>query len=298
MTRIVCIGIAVLDDIYAVPVPLRPGEKHRASETREVIGGTATNAALAIVRLGGKAQLISRIGDDSAGATLRRLLGREGIDLSLSHPCAGCGTSRSAIVIEPSGERTVVNYLDPTLPDEPDWLISALPAGTAAFLGDVRWEKAALRLFADARRQGLPAVLDGDRAPADPALLDAASHVAFSAQGLREITGIDDLATALEAISRGRAGHCAVTDGGNGVFSFEAGEVVHYPAFPVEAVDTLAAGDVWHGAYALALGRRLPLPAAIRFASGAAALKCTRFGGGMGTPSAAELDAFLKEHAT
>lgn len=296
MTRILTIGIAVLDDIYTIPTPLRPGEKHRSTTMSTVLGGSATNAALAITRLGGTARLITRIGDDASGDTLRQLLTTNGVDMSLSMPCGGVRSSRSAIILEPGGDRTILNDLDPALPDAPDWLISALPAGTDAVLSDVRWETAARRLFECARQAGKPAILDGDRAPQDRGLLDLATHCVFSAQGLRELTGIDDLATALLAFAADRTGYFAVTDGAKGVFSHEGGEIVHYPAFPIMPVDTLGAGDVWHGAFALAIGRGYSLAQAIRFASAAAAIKCTRPGGGTGTPNAAELATFLQEN--
>jgi len=68
------------------------------------------------------------------------------------------------------------------------------------------------------------------------------------------------------------------------------------PAFAVRAVDTLGAGDVFHGAFALAIGEGMPERRAVRFANAAAALKCTRFGGGRGgAPSRAEVERFLGE---
>jgi len=78
-----------------------------------------------------------------------------------------------------------------------------------------------------------------------------------------------------------------------GMLFLDDGEVLHLPAFPVEAVDTLGAGDVWHGAFALALAEGQGERAAIRFASATAALKCTRFGGRSGTPRREEVERFL-----
>jgi sulfofructose kinase len=63
--------------------------------------------------------------------------------------------------------------------------------------------------------------------------------------------------------------------------------------FPVAAVDTLGAGDTFHGAFALALAEGCDLLTGMRFAAAAAALKCTRFGGIAGTPTRTEVDAFL-----
>ena len=68
----------------------------------------------------------------------------------------------------------------------------------------------------------------------------------------------------------------------------------HLPAFPVKPVDTLGAGDVFHGALALGLAEGLEIEAALRLAAAAAALKCTRSGGRAGTPSRSEVDAFLR----
>lgn len=294
---ILAVGIAVLDDVYALNLPLRPGEKHRAVSQTTVIGGSATNAALAIARLGGTARLITRLGEDAGGAQLRAALEAEGVDLSLSPACAGCRTSRSAIVIEPGGDRTIINFLDPSLPIAPDWLPKTLPLGVDVLLADVRWEEAATDLFEAAREKGIPRVLDGDRAPARPDLIALSSHCVFSAQALRELTKIDALELALPAFAAGRSGYFAVTDGANGVFSFEDDNLRHYPAFAITPVDTLGAGDVWHGAFALAIGQNQPLGAAIRFASAAAALKCTRPGGGSAAPNARDLSDFLKEHA-
>ena len=65
------------------------------------------------------------------------------------------------------------------------------------------------------------------------------------------------------------------------------------PVFTVNAIDTLAAGDVFHAGVALALAEGHDEIAAMRFGSAAAAIKCTRFGGSMGAPKRAEVDALL-----
>jgi sulfofructose kinase len=295
MHRILTVGIAVLDDIYRIPMVLAPGQKHRASALETTIGGTATNGAFAIARLGGRPSLLTRFGDDAASRQLREMLEEFGIDTRASPDIPGCTTSRSTIVIEPDGERTIINILDATLPENPDWLPSQIPDDVSAVLGDVRWEFAAKRLFQLAKASGKFAVLDGDRAPKDPELIDAASHVVFSAQGLRELTGLDHLPAALAKIAQGRSHFLAVTDGAHGVYSHWQGRITHHPAFAVTQVDTLGAGDVWHGAFTYALCDGLALTEAIRFASAASAIKVTRPGGVMGAPTRAEVRAFLEE---
>jgi sulfofructose kinase len=63
----------------------------------------------------------------------------------------------------------------------------------------------------------------------------------------------------------------------------------------VHTVDTLGAGDVFHGAFALALTEQQELRQALRFASAAAALKCTRFGGAFAAPQRAEVEELLSQ---
>ena len=291
-------GVAVADEVYFLPGALVPGEKHRAANVLRVIGGNGANAALAIARLGGDARLLTRTGADAAGEALRAGLAAESVDFSLSPPISGRTTSTSTIIVEPDGARTIVNHFDRDFPDRPEWLPTALPAGTGAVLGDVRWETGTRQLFELANQKKMIAVFDGDRKPIDSMLITLSTHRVFSAQALREMTRTSDLAVALECFAKGRDGYFGVTDGGHGVYSYENGNVVHYQAFAVDVVDTLGAGDVWHGAFALALAERQPLPEAIRFASAAAALKCARRGGGMGAPSRAEVERMLGRPVT
>src|SRR5262249_56685635 len=86
----------------------------------------------------------------------------------------------------------------------------------------------------------------------------------------------------------------AATRGPRGtVWLDEHGELQETPAFPVHTVDTLGAGDVFHGAFALAVTEKQELRQALRFASAAAALKCTRFGGALAAPQRAEVEELL-----
>ena len=87
----------------------------------------------------------------------------------------------------------------------------------------------------------------------------------------------------------------AVTSSAEGVYWLDGDRVRHEPAFAVETVDTLGAGDIFHAAFALALAEGRDERAALRFANAAAALKCTRPGGGAGAPRRHEVETFLKE---
>lgn len=296
MATVFCVGIAVLDYVYGVDRLPTEGAKYRSSKLEVVGGGIAANAAVAVARLGGGALLATRLGPDVAGDAIRAELQAEGVDLSVCRPVEGRRSPVSAIMIDQAGERMIVSYSDPDMPALPDWLPRSLPHGVGAVLVDTRWEEAGLGLFRLARAAGIPGVLDGDRMPRLPENLTAPSHIAFSEQGLRELTGRDDPAEGLKGLGQ-RDNWLAVTCGAGGVFVMSRGELAHVPAYEVDVVDTLGAGDVWHGAFALALAEGQDELQAVRFANAAAAIKCTRFGGRKGAPKRAEVEEFMRERA-
>jgi sulfofructose kinase len=296
MAKVLCIGIAVLDYVYAVGSMPTRGEKYRAKDLAIVGGGIAANAAVAVARLGGEAELITRLGSDGTAREIVEELNRYGVRTDRSLRLWNKRSPVSAIFIDDAGERMIMSYADTTIPDGVDELPQTLPVGVNAVLGDTRWEAGALHLFRLARDAGVPSLLDADRDPKDPALLDAPTHVAFSAQGLRGLTGIEDLPRALESLAKKHSNWLSVTDGGEGVFWLEAGRVRHMPAHRIKPVDTLGAGDTWHGAFALALAEGMAEEPAIRFASATAALKCLTFGGRAGIPDRPSVKKFMEEH--
>lgn len=295
MTHVLCVGIATLDYVYSVETMPTGGEKYRSRDLAVVGGGCSGNASVAIARLGGRVSLATRLGDDVIGDQILADLASEGVDASGSLRAEGLRSPVSAILVDAQGERMVVSYSDPRMPEATDWLPRTLPERTDAVLADTRWGEGSLAAFRLARDAGIPGVLDGDRKPPHPDLIGTASHVAFSAQALREVAGEDDPRAGLAKLAKTVPTWLAVTLGPEGVLFTEDGEVAHLPAFPIEAVDTLGAGDVWHGAFALALAERQSERDAIRFSNAVAAIKCTCFGGRAGTPSRDEVERFLAE---
>ena len=137
-------------------------------------------------------------------------------------------------------------------------------------------------------------IVDVDRAMSlREGLLTASSHLVFSSEPLQETAGVaDDGAGAeedREADPVVPGGHARRRRARSG--STSSGQLQETPAFPVHTVDTLGAGDVFHGAFALAITEKQELRQALRFASAAAALKCTRFGGAFAAPQRAEVEA-------
>lgn len=289
MADVLVAGVAVADIVMQVEELPRRAEKYRAADALVTVGGCAANAAIAIARQGGRARLAARLGDDLIGDLIAGGLEAEGVDLGLSHRQSGARSSFSSIYVDRSGERQIMNFRGQGLPETLDL---TLAPRAAAVLADNRWPgltRAALDL---ARSWGVPGVVDAE-APFDPDAVRGATHVVFSMQGLT--AHAPGLATE-EALRQARADFgawVAVTDGPLGVWYAGDGGEGHVPAFRIEPVDTLGAGDIWHGVFALRLAEGDDELAAIRFANAAAALKCLRFGGVSACPDRAATEAFL-----
>lgn len=295
--NLVCVGHCALDRVFGVPAWPAGSAKIAASHYEEAGGGMAANAAVAAVRLGAHVRFWGPTGGDATGALVAAQLAADGVDVSGLRAFEGLTTSTSAVLVDDRGERLVVGHRGTALQAPADWLPVTQLRDAGALLADVRWPAGAAAALDAARASGVPAILDGEVALHGilDDLVGRADHVVFSEQGLEAFAGEDVDAGLREAIARG-ATVAAVTLGERGVRWIEARAphtVQVIPAFAVDVVDTLAAGDVFHGAYAVAVAERRGIAEAMRFASAAAALKCTVPGGRKGAPSREAVEGFL-----
>jgi sugar/nucleoside kinase (ribokinase family) len=293
---VLCAGIAVEDFLFKVEHFPAPGTKMRASDLVATTGGCAANAAVAVARLGGRARFSGPVGTDDASRRFVDALAKTGVDPSGVLAVEGGSISVSGIFIDRGGEKMVATLhgkgLDGATP--PD--AAALVAGVDVLLADNRFPAFVLPICRAAAARGIPVVLDVDKATKlDDPLFATASHLIFSAEALTATAGATDLGTALNGLAASVRGFLAVTNGPDDVLWIERDTLRRLPVFAVEAVDTLGAGDSFHGGFALALAEGRDEVTAMRFGAAAAALKCTRFGGISGTPRRDEVEAFLKD---
>ncbi|ABD05382.1 PfkB [Rhodopseudomonas palustris HaA2] len=297
--RILCVGIPVRDLTFRIEAVPGRGNKIPASAYEEICGGNALNAGIGIARLGGTATMCGPMGDASeiAGRFIFDKLGEEGIATTGLIHMPGLVTPISAVMVDPTGERTIVTFRDPRL-----WNV-ALPDADAllencdAIMIESRCAGFATPLCAEATRRGIPVVVDIDSAMAmNEGLLTASSHLIFSAEALHATAGVADDEAALTKVAKLTHAFVAVTRGPKGTLWLDADKQFQQtPAFPVHVVDTLGAGDIFHGGFAVAFSEGQDIPSALRFASAAAALKCTRPGGAFACPDRAEVEAFLAD---
>jgi sulfofructose kinase len=298
--KILCAGIAVQDIVMRVESFPAPGTKVVAADFIVTGGGCAANAALAVARLNGRAAFAGPLGgpDDAVSERILTDLAAEGVDCGGVVRVAGATASVSLILIDAAGEKSIATRrghgLGHLLPADAD----ALVADADAVLVDNRFPEFVTAVCQAARQRDIPVVIDLDQAtrPDDP-LLRLGTHVIASAEALAGTSGGKDFAAALTQLAAHLSGFLAVTDGPNGVYWLEAGRLRHLPGFPVAAIDTLGAGDIFHAGFALALAEGHALSDSLRFAGAAAALKCTRFGGAAAAARRAEVEAFLAQQA-
>lgn len=296
--RLLSVGALTLDTILLVEtLPTHQG-KFIASDGVQIAAGMATSAACAARRLGAEVFLWASAGDDAVGDQLLAGVEAEGVDCSFVRRVKGARSALASIVVDAHGERIIVPFYDPKAQADPGALPIADLAAFDAVLVDVRWPGAAALALTAARDAGRPAILDADTAPLEvlERLLPLASHIVASETAARIVCGhaLDPETACADLASRTDA-FVAVTGGAAGSWWHDrsAGCVRHIAAPKIKAVDTLAAGDVFHGAFAVGLAEAMPIEQALRFASAAAALKCQRFGGRLGAPDRAETMAMV-----
>src|SRR5260370_18321930 len=181
------------------------GSRKQASHFDEICGGNALNGAIGIVRLGGRASICGPMGDarETTSRYIFEKLADEGIDTRHIVHMPGLVTPISNIMIDPSGERNIVTFRDPAL-----WKVhlpdtDSLLEDCDAILTESRCAAFCTDLCVEARRRGIPVIVDVDRAMSlREGLLTASSHLVFSSEPLQETAGVADDGEALNKIAK------------------------------------------------------------------------------------------------
>jgi sulfofructose kinase len=201
-------------------------------------------------------------------------------------------------LVDDAGERLITNYSDPKLISDANWLPLERLKESNAVLADFRWHEGAIKTLRRARELGIPAVLDADLTPEglNEDVISSATHVLFSQPALKEFAAGKSTEKALNYAVELNRGWVGVTEGSGGTSWLDKGSLRHSPAFEVKTVDTLGAGDVFHGIFALGLAEGNTEEDSIYEASAAAAIHCSRSGGRKSIPDREEINSFLRNN--
>lgn len=297
------IGCVSVDDLLFVDAFPPPDAKVQIRRAERHFGGLAATALVAAAKLGGRCAFGGLLGHDEMSGAVEANFLQHGVDVTCAVRDSHARPIHSVIVVGAVGTRNI--FFDASAPvgASASGPSEGLIRSASVLFVDHLGPEGALRAVRIARNSGVPVVADFEEGNAPPfkELLEQVDHLILPEVFARDLTGKRSAEDAVKALWNEARDTVVVTCGAKGVryaMAKNPNEVRTFPAFPTEVIDTTGCGDVFHGAYALALARSQGVDDRIRFASAAAALKAERTGGQVGAPTAAELDRFLKKHAS
>jgi sulfofructose kinase len=272
-------------------------EKVAMKELVQQGGGQAGTAMVAVARLGGKAAIFGRVGEDEFGRHVREAFEVEGVDTTWLVAVPGATSQFAFCVIDESSGKRTIYYIHGTKGKfAPDELPREKVLDCKCLLLDGHHNIAAVAVAGWAREEGVPVVLDLERPQAqDEQLVSLASHPIVPEEFALDFAGEADLRAAGEAMLERGPEVVVITRGDKGAVAFNGEAAIEQPALRVEpVVDTTGAGDVFHGAFAYGVALGYDLARNLRFSSAVAALKCRALGGRAGIPTMDEALALME----
>ncbi len=250
-------------------------------------GGKRANQAVAVAQMGAHSTMVGRVGDDMFGPQLIELLQSAGVETSAVSISEGVSSGIAVISVGEGGQNRIVQVLganDTCGEAEFDAIAARLPDTSAVLLQLEVSVDLSLRVAALAASQGVSVILDPG--PVRPVPAEFYRHVSVITPNETEAEAlvghpVADLDTARAAaddlLNRG-VGAAVIKLGALGAYWSDGNDRGHVPPFPVTAVDTVAAGDAFNGAMAVALSEGCSLPEAVRWGCSAGALAVTTVG--------------------
>ena len=307
MTRpIVVVGSLNVDLVVRVPRFPAPGETVVGTGFAVFPGGKGANQAVAAARLGGDVHMVGRVGDDDNGRLLLASLASAGVDAGGVRVDADATTGTAVITIDGAGQNTIAIVAGANgrlRPGDVEAQRSLLEAAVVLLLQlEVALDvvEAAARL---GRGAGATVILDPAPARSEVLPLLGRADVVTPNEtelaclaGAPSAPGSVEEAAGLARVLLDRGAKSVIAKlGALGALEVTAAGRRFWPAHTVDAMDTTAAGDVWNGAFAVALAEGRSVDDAGAFASAAAAISVTRPGAQPSMPTRAEVEHFLAE---
>ena len=303
MPRVLVIGSLNADLTMRLPRLPRAGETVLGGALATSPGGKGANQAAAAARLGGEVRMVGCVGDDASGRGLVEALAAQQVGVEGIRTIAGEATGTALILVDERGANAigVASGANARLSVDVARAAEAHLGWAQVVLCQLETPLPAVRwALATARERGAITVLNPAPARAlDDATLGLVDYLTPNETEAGDLTGLpvtdpdSARAAAAQLLARG-ARTVVVTLGAQGALACDGQRALHFPAFPVEAVDTTAAGDAFSGALAMGLAAGGSLEQAIPLASAAAALTCTRRGAQDALPDRAAVEQFLR----
>jgi len=295
--HVIGIGTTCIDHLIVVP---SFGHLQKSvclvEEFRTQGGGLIATAMVAVARLGGRAELWGRVGDDANGRLIVEELKQEGVDIARLQVVEGALSAGSVVAVSAeTGDRNIFYFAGRGL-ERAD--AASLPferiKDAGCLLVDHNWDEAVLPALKTAREHGVTTCADLGTINEETRRIAALTDVLIVPRHCAEELAGGDREKALREMAAIGPRTVVITLGDEGSICLDEGRIFRQPAFePPEVVDTTGAGDVFHGAYCFGVTQGWDTRRCIAFASAVAALKCTKLGGRSGIPDLASAVAFL-----
>lgn len=310
MGRVIVVGSVNIDLVVASERLPGPGETVTGGRFAQHHGGKGGNQAVAAARLGASTAFVGAVGDDAFGRQARAALQAEGIDLGELRTLADEATGVALILVDAAGENSIAVASGANLALTPNHVRASFAAlapgaGDVVVVGHEIPTESAHEALVLGRAAGATTILNPAPAtgltPATLAVADVVTpnegELTILDRAADPVSGVSGLSGVSGAVGRllasGSGGAYLVSLGAAGALLATTVGTTTVAAPPVQAVDTVGAGDTLNGALAAALAAGLGLEGAARRAVAAASLAVTREGAREGMPTAAELESAL-----
>jgi ribokinase len=301
--RVLVIGSANMD--FTVAVPRLPAEGETITGGRFYMshGGKGANQAVAARRLGAEVRFVGCVGQDPQGDQVAEQLRAEGIPTDGLIYVEDAASGVALIMVDGEGRNQIAVASGANLqllPDLARQYVSLVPWAQVLLcqleipVPTVQWA------LATGREQGVLTILNPAPARQLPdtllTLVDCLTPNAVEAETLTGVVvkGPETATRAAQHLLARGVRRVIVTLGTQGVLFCDGTSALHFPAFPVEAVDTTGAGDAFNGALAVGLAAGGTWEEALPLATAAAALTCTKRGAQTSFPRRSEVEAFMR----
>lgn len=296
--QVIGLGQACLD--YLGTLPLFPGEDEKVEllDIHRLCGGPASTAVVTLSRLGIRTAFIGSVSDDPFGAEIMEGLDREGVDRRYLKVTPGHTSQFAFIAIsQGTGKRTVFWHRG-SVPHLKGEEVDLSPFRSAQVLHlDGLMLDASIEAARQAKGLKMQVVLDAGTMREGSLRLVSLVDVLIASERFAE--PLIGPGASAEAMVRRLSGlgpkEVVVTLGARGSIGWDGSEMIVQKAFPVDAVDTTGAGDVYHGAYVYGILRKWGMAECMCFASAVSALKCRAVGAREGIPDLGEIHAFIRK---
>lgn len=289
------IGLVAVDVLWRTPAQVKVGSKNEVEDMILQGGAPAGSTTCQLGSLGYRAGFLANLGENTLSAIAIEEFKRRGVDSCLFNRQPNAAPALALCEINAqTAERTVYYNLSQYRPlNKKDIPLDVIRQARMLIIDSFELE--AMEIILDAvQNTSIHTVLDLEHGDRDTIIrcLKRGTDIIMPWEAAREITGCSSPDIALARMAEWSEGNLLITDGIRGSWAWNGGQIIHQPAFPVQAVDTTGCGDAYHGGYAVGLLEGWDLQVRMEYGAWIASQVATALGGRTHLPDRKMLASF------